>query len=266
MDLKLPWFCRQPQYQMRASLLRIRASQLQGCECSRGSDCSQSIDAVCSLVFEEFKKSGYPLAGQAGQIVKASVELMVQLEVIKPPKRRILLTEAAKIMGRRFPKAEISDLRARLLNRVQGAIDRANQTPRADRASQLAEKLLQEAESLEREAKRLDSLNEGAVALPTVLGEVIGQSLQSQWMKRQLDLRGWTKGDLKALGDVDWHTAKRVLDGLYVSPGSWKRIIDVLNKNPIDGHEIDIEEVPRTEKAPRKAHKRGAIPTPPETS
>ena len=85
-------------------------------------------------------------------------------------------------------------------------------------------------------------------------------------MKRQLDLRGWTKGDLKALGDVDWHTGKRVLDGLYVSPGSWKRIIDVLNTRPIDGHKIDIEEVPRTEKAPRKAHKRGAIPTPPETS
>jgi hypothetical protein len=260
MDLKLPWFCRQPQNQMRASLLRIRASQLQGCECSRGSDCSQSIDAVCNLVFEEFKKSGCPLAGQAGKIVKASVELMVQLEVIRPPKRRILLTEAAKIMGRRFPKAEISDLRARLLNRVQGAIDLANQTPRGDRASQLAEKLLQEAESLEREAKRLDSLNEGAVALPAVLGEVIGQSLQAQWMKRQLDLRGWTKGEL---GDVDWHTGKRVLDGLYVSPGSWKRIIDVLNTMPIDGHKIDIEEVPRTEKAPRKAHKRGATPTPP---
>jgi hypothetical protein len=98
------------------------------------------------------------------------------------------------------------------------------------------------------------------VALPAVLGEVIGQSLQAQWMKRQLDLRGWTKGEL---GDVDWHTGKRVLDGLYVSPGSWKRIIDVLNTRPIDGHKIDIEEVPRTEKAPRKAHKRGATPTPP---
>jgi hypothetical protein len=266
MELKLPWFFRQPQNQLRARLLRIRASQLQGCECSRGSDCSQSIDAVCDLVFEEFKKNGYPLAGRADQIVKASVDLMVQLEVIRPPKPRILLREAAKIMGGRFPKAEISDLRARLLNRVQGAIGRANQTPRAVRASQLAEKLLQEAESLEREAKRLDSLDEGVVALPAVSGEATGQSRQAQWVKRQLDVRGWTMGGLTKRGDLDWHTSKRALDGLYVSPGSWKRIIDVLNKEPMDGRNIDIEEVPRTERPPRRKGKGVATPTPPETS
>ena len=266
MDLKLPWFFQQPQNQLRARLLRIRASQLQGCECSRGSDCSQSIDAVCDLVFEEFKKNGHPLAGRADQIVKASVELMVQLEVIKPPKRRILLTEAAKIMGRRFPKAEISDLRARLLNRVQGAIDRANQTPRADRASQLAEKRLQEAEILEREAKRLDSLDEGAVALPAVPGEATGQSRQAEWMKCQLDRRGWTTGDLSKHGKICRKTGDNALSGLYVSTGSWDSIVARLNQKPLEGHKIDIREVPRTEKAPRRAPKRGATPTPPETS
>ena len=266
MDLKLPWFFRQPQNRSRAQLLRIRASQLKGCDCSRGSDCSRSIEAVCNLVFEEFKKSGCPLAGQAGKIVKASVELMVQLEVIRPPKRRILLTEAAKIMGRRFPKAEISDLRARLLNRVQGAIDLANQTPRGDRASQLAEKLLQEAEVLEREAERLDSLNKGAVALSVVPGEATGQSRQAEWMKCQLDRRGWTTGDLSGHGNVDRKTGDKALSGLYVSLRSWDSIVASLNQKPLEGHKIDILEVPRTEKAPRKAHKRGAIPTPPETS
>ena|ERR1035437_457687 len=266
MELKLPWFFRQPQNQLRARLLRIRASQLQGCECSRGSDCSQSIDAVCDLVFDEFKKNGYPLVGQAGQIVNAAVELMVQLEVIKPPRRRILLTEAAKIMGRRFPKAEISDLRARLLNRVQEAIDRANQTPRADRASQLAEKLLQEAEILEREAERLDSLNEGAVALPVMPGEATGQSRQAEWMKCQLDRRLWTTGDLSRHGKLDRKTGDKALSGLYVSPGSWESIVDRLNQKPLEGHKIDIKEVPRTEKAPRRAPKRGATSTLPETS
>jgi hypothetical protein len=217
-------------------------------------------------VFDEFKKNGYPLVGQAGQIVKAAVELMVQLEVIKPPRRRILLTEAAKIMGRRFPKAEISDLRARLLNRVQGAIDRANQTPRADRASQLAEKLLQEAEILEREAKRLDSLDEGAVAPPAVLREETGQSLQAEWMKRQLERRGWTSGDLGKRGKVDRKTVDKALRGQFVTPGSWKNIIDALNKAPLGGHKIDIDEAPKAKKPTRSTPNRRPTPNRPETS
>ena len=266
MDLKLPWFSRQPQNHLRARLLRIRASQLKGCECSRGSDCSRSIDAVCELVFDEFTKSGFPLVGQAGQIVKAAVDLTVQLEVIKPPRRRILLTEAAKIMGKRFPKAEIFDLRARLLNRVQGAIDRANQTPRADRDSQPAEKRRQQAEILEREADRLDSSSPEAVAPPVVPGEETGQSLQAEWMKRQLDLRLWTTGDLSRHGKLDRKTGDKALSGLYVSPGSWESIVDRLNQKPLEGHKMDIKEVPRTEKAPRRALKRSSTPTPPETS
>src|ERR1035437_1515536 len=140
------------------------------------------------------------------------------------------------------------------------------QRPRADRALQLAEKLLQEAEILEREAERLDSLNEGAVALPVMPGEATGQSRQAEWMKCQLDRRLWTTGDLSRHGKLDRKTGDKAISGLYVSPGSWESIVDRLNQKPLEGHKIDIKEVPRTEKAPRRAPKRGATSTLPETS
>jgi hypothetical protein len=104
------------------------------------------------------------------------------------------------------------------------------------------------------------------VALSVVPGEETGQSLQAEWMKRQLDRRSWTIGEATTLCDLDWHTAKKALGGLYVSPGSWKKIIDVLNTKPIGGHDIDIEDVPRTEKPPKRKAKESSTPTRPETS
>src|ERR1017187_10021536 len=100
MDLKLPWFSRQPQNHLRARLLRIRASQLKGCECSRGSDCSRSIDAVCQLDIERPGTKVLYISGFADSVASESIGRgQPNAVLMKPFTGRQLLARVQEILG-----------------------------------------------------------------------------------------------------------------------------------------------------------------------
>jgi len=144
MELQLPWFFRQPRNHAHAELIRIRAAQLKGWEYSPRLNYGRSIDAVCDLVSDEFRNSGCQREA-AEEIVRATLDLTVQLALTEPM-RRIKSKEAViTIKGITFPKSQIGQLRERLYQHLQKTSKLSYQAPNWEEIRQEAERRHREA-------------------------------------------------------------------------------------------------------------------------
>jgi hypothetical protein len=67
----------------------------------------------------------------------------------------------------------------------------------------------------------------------------------THWLKKQLNLRGWSTLDLYVSGGPDRKTSEHYLSGKPIKPQTLKKIVDSLNVSiPLNGSKIDINNLP----------------------
>jgi hypothetical protein len=258
MELDLPYlplFLPERRDRARAALLRIRASQL------KGADFGPTVDTICDLVAREFERSGGVLSGHTrGLVISATVDLVVQLGVIEPPRPPPYHKESTRIRGKEFRTTEIRELSGRLAQRLQDELHNRE-------AAQKAEILAQEADRLDPATERggMPAREVDRPAPPTDRA-ALPRLTQDAWVKKQRQLSGWSVGELASKSGLDRKTVKAADEGRYVNDKSWHLIVETFSEDPVHRRKIDMETVQRTENSRRKAPLRKPMPKPPKTS